>query len=252
MRIRQARPAGRGGCSGPCRRTIGRWDRRPSLARRGRRPPPNPRPTTRPRRRPRRGAPGIVQLPWRRLVNPFRPLEVLTADQVEAIHRASLRILAEIGVEVLGDRALDAFAARRRDGRPGDPAGPARPGAGRGARRPGAARRSSCTPATRSANIVFGGTNLVFGAVGGPAFVQRPRSRPAGRQLRRLRRLRPADRRPRRHPPGGRRPARADRPAGRDPPPRHVPDVRGRARQDLAVPRLRGDAGRRRARGRLR
>ena len=79
---------------------------------------------------------------------------------------------------------------------------------------------------------------------------QRPRPRPARRQLRRLRRLRPADRRARRHPPGGRRPARAERPAGGDPPSRHVPDVRGRARQDLAVPGLRGAAGRRRARGR--
>ena len=70
-----------------------------------------------------------------------------------------------------------------------------------------------------------------------PGLRQRPRPRPARRQLRRLRRLRPAHRRARRHPPGGRRPARAERPAGRDPPPRHVPDLRGRARQDLAVPR---------------
>ncbi|MEA2611568.1 MAG: trimethylamine---corrinoid protein Co-methyltransferase, partial [Chloroflexota bacterium] len=36
---------------------------------------------------------------------------MLSADQLEMIHRASLRILAEIGVEVLGDRALDAFRA---------------------------------------------------------------------------------------------------------------------------------------------
>jgi trimethylamine--corrinoid protein Co-methyltransferase len=64
------------------------------------------------RRHPRRGAPGIAQLPWRRLVNPYRPIEILTADQVEAIHRSSLRILAEIGMEVLGDRVLDAFAGQ--------------------------------------------------------------------------------------------------------------------------------------------
>ena len=71
-----------------------------------------------PRRRPRRPAPGLAQLPWGRLVNPFRPVEILSADQVEAIHRASLRILAEIGMEVLGDRALDAFrnAGARVDG----------------------------------------------------------------------------------------------------------------------------------------
>src|SRR5512146_3591054 len=62
-----------------------------------------------PRRRARRPPPGLAQLPWRRLMNPFRPVEILSADQVETIHRASLRILAEIGMEVLGDRALDAF-----------------------------------------------------------------------------------------------------------------------------------------------
>ena len=56
-----------------------------------------------PRRRPRRTAPGVRQLPWRRLVNPYRPIEILSADQVEAIHVASLRILDEIGMEVLGD-----------------------------------------------------------------------------------------------------------------------------------------------------
>jgi trimethylamine--corrinoid protein Co-methyltransferase len=47
------------------------------------------------RRRPRRESAGIVQSPWGRLTNPFRPVEILSADQVEAIHRASLRIIAE-------------------------------------------------------------------------------------------------------------------------------------------------------------
>src|SRR5215207_2549580 len=47
------------------------------------------------RRRPRRAAPGVRQLPWRRLVNPYRPIEILSTDHVETIHRASLRILAE-------------------------------------------------------------------------------------------------------------------------------------------------------------
>jgi trimethylamine--corrinoid protein Co-methyltransferase len=122
------------------------------------------------RRRPRRGAPGLAQLPWRSLVNPFRPLEVLSADGIEAIHRASLRILSEIGMEVLGDRALDALSAA-------------------GARVDRAARRVrldpeqvetliATAPSTFSLHarnperdLRFGGANLVFGAVGGPAFV---------------------------------------------------------------------------------
>src|SRR6185369_4170630 len=63
------------------------------------------------RRHARRTGGGIPQLPFRRLENPFTPLEVLSADHVEEVHRASLRILAEVGVEVLGDRAIDRLAA---------------------------------------------------------------------------------------------------------------------------------------------
>ena len=203
-----------------------------------------------PRRRPRRAAPGLQQLPWRRLTNPFRPVEILSADQVETIHRASLRVLAEIGVEVLGDRALDAFARRRRDRRPLEPSRPARSRPGRGADRdrpvrvrPVRAQPGAEHPVRRVEPRVRGGRR--------PGLRERHRPRPARRQLRRLRRLRADHRRARRHPPGGRRPARAERPAGRDAPPRHVPDLRGRARQDVAVPRLRRRPGRRRARGRL-
>ncbi|HEX5148688.1 MAG TPA: trimethylamine methyltransferase family protein [Candidatus Limnocylindrales bacterium] len=127
-------------------------------------------PRTDPRRRPRRVAPGLAQLPWRSLANPFRPLEILSTDQVEAIHRASLRILSEIGMEVLGDRALEALA---RAGATVD----------RGARRvrldPAQVESLIATAPSlfrlharnRDRDLVFGGANLVFGAVGGPAFV---------------------------------------------------------------------------------
>jgi trimethylamine--corrinoid protein Co-methyltransferase len=123
------------------------------------------------RRRARRVAGGAIQqLPWRRLVNPFRPLEILSADEVEAIHHASLRILSEIGLECLGDPVLDAFA-------------------GAGAMVDPATRRVRLDPAqvdelvalaphqftlharNPERDVVFGGAHLVFGAVGGPAFV---------------------------------------------------------------------------------
>jgi trimethylamine--corrinoid protein Co-methyltransferase len=114
--------------------------------------------------------PGLAQLPWRRLVNPFKPVELLSADQVEAIHATSLRILSEIGMEVLGDRALDAFRAA-------------------GATVNTSVRNVRLDPAHVEAlvaqapaefdlyarnpdrTIRFGGSNLVFSAVGGPAFV---------------------------------------------------------------------------------
>ncbi|HEX5825633.1 MAG TPA: trimethylamine methyltransferase family protein [Candidatus Limnocylindrales bacterium] len=122
------------------------------------------------RRRDRRVGGGIPQLPFRRLTNPFQPLEVLTADHVEEIHRTSLRILAEVGVEVLGDRAIELLAA---DGATVDRAN----------------RRVRLDPALVEAriatapaeftlharnperNVILGGRSLVFSSVGGPAFV---------------------------------------------------------------------------------
>jgi trimethylamine---corrinoid protein Co-methyltransferase len=123
-----------------------------------------------PHRRPRRPAPGLGRLPWRRLVNPFRPVEILSDDQVETIHQASLRILSEIGFEVLGDRTMDAFAGA---GAMIDPSN----------RRvrldPDQVETLVSTAPSRfrlharnpERDIDFGGPNLVFGAVGGPAFV---------------------------------------------------------------------------------
>ena len=73
----------------------------------------------RPRRERRTGG-GVPRLPWRRIVNPFTPIELLSADQLEAVHRAGLKILRDIGLEVLNARALDLFeqdgASVQRDG----------------------------------------------------------------------------------------------------------------------------------------
>jgi len=52
----------------------------------------------------RRGA-GVPQLAWRQVSNPYHPVEVLSADQVEAIHHASLRLLETIGMKVLQGEA---------------------------------------------------------------------------------------------------------------------------------------------------
>ncbi len=54
----------------------------------------------------RTGARRIAQLPWCALRNPYAPLEVLSVDQIEAIHLTSLRILEELGMQVLSARAL--------------------------------------------------------------------------------------------------------------------------------------------------
>ncbi len=59
----------------------------------------------------RREAEAIGQLPWRSITNPYKPLEVLGEDQVEAIHDASMHILEDLGIEVMSDEALDLLAA---------------------------------------------------------------------------------------------------------------------------------------------
>jgi trimethylamine--corrinoid protein Co-methyltransferase len=122
------------------------------------------------RRHARRTSGGIPQLPFRLLENPFTPLEVLSAEGVEDIHRASLRILAEVGVEVLGDRAIDRLVA----------AGAA---VDRDTRRirldPGLVEELvALAPAeftlharNPERDVVLGGRGLVFSSVGGPAFV---------------------------------------------------------------------------------
>ncbi|MDH3413650.1 MAG: trimethylamine methyltransferase family protein, partial [Gammaproteobacteria bacterium] len=53
------------------------------------------------------GRGGIAQRPWSRLRNPYSPIEVLSADEVEKIHLASLEILEDIGIAFLLPEALD-------------------------------------------------------------------------------------------------------------------------------------------------
>ncbi len=61
--------------------------------------------------RPRRSTSAqLPQLPWQDITNPYPPMEVLSADQIEAIHATSMRILEQLGIEVMSSRALDVFA----------------------------------------------------------------------------------------------------------------------------------------------
>jgi len=56
-----------------------------------------------------RGPAPIPQLPRHRVVNPYPPMALLSVDQVEAIHDASMHILENFGIEVMSSRALDLF-----------------------------------------------------------------------------------------------------------------------------------------------
>jgi trimethylamine--corrinoid protein Co-methyltransferase len=50
------------------------------------------------------------QRPWRNLKSPFPPLEILSEDQLEAVHEASMRLVEQQGIEVMSERARRFFA----------------------------------------------------------------------------------------------------------------------------------------------
>jgi trimethylamine--corrinoid protein Co-methyltransferase len=122
------------------------------------------------RRGSRRTAGAFGQLPWRTVRNPYSPVEILDADGVDTLHRASLRILAEIGVEVLGDRAIDLLA--RAGARVDRATRNVRLDPGQVeelvALAPGTFTLHARNPAR---NVTLGDRHVVFSSVGGPAFV---------------------------------------------------------------------------------
>ncbi len=134
---------------------------------------------SRPRRERRTGG-KVPLLPWQRIVNPFAPVELLSVDQVEAIHQAGLKILRDVGVEVLSAPALDRFErAGARVQRQADQGAAGRGAAGQVRLDPEqTAELIAMAPSSfelharnPERNLVFGDRHLVFGAVGGPAFV---------------------------------------------------------------------------------
>ena len=118
--------------------------------------------------RARRTADGrLHQLPWSRVTTPYAPLEVLSADQVEAIHEASLRILEELGIELMSARARAAL--RDAGAQVDDGSGTVRLDRGLvGAlveRAPEAFDLTSRNPAK---TLTLGGNHINFGLVAGP------------------------------------------------------------------------------------
>ena len=58
-------------------------------------------------RRSRRVQSPFAQSPFRRIQNHFPPLEVITAEQVEQLHEASMEILEQIGIVFMDAESLD-------------------------------------------------------------------------------------------------------------------------------------------------
>jgi trimethylamine--corrinoid protein Co-methyltransferase len=120
------------------------------------------------RRKAVRVAGGVPQRPFRPVVRRVAPVECLSADEVAAIHGAALRVLAEVGMRVLSDRAAGLFVGAGAEVRDGtvrfDPAMVEE----RLRTVPKAFRLEARNPAR---SLDFGSGHVVFASVGGPAFV---------------------------------------------------------------------------------
>jgi trimethylamine--corrinoid protein Co-methyltransferase len=116
-----------------------------------------------------RSSGGVQQLPFATVRNPYKPVEILDAEKLEAIHNASMRLLEEIGMEVMHvesfERLEKAGASVDRETR--------RVRIGRDmlmelvAKAPPEFRVRARNPAH---DVEIGGNSIVFTSVGGPAY----------------------------------------------------------------------------------
>jgi trimethylamine--corrinoid protein Co-methyltransferase len=119
--------------------------------------------------RERRVAGAIRQLPFARLVNPYAPLEILSADQVEAIIDGAFSVLETRGMRFLEERSRGLLRAAGAE--PVDDAGTMRLDRGLVKEKLALAPAEFTLRArNRDHDIRIGGRNLVFASVGGPAF----------------------------------------------------------------------------------
>ncbi len=120
--------------------------------------------------RKQRKAQSNPRLPWRQVTSPYLPLEILSTDQVEAIHQASLEVLRDAGIKFLSDRARQIFrmaGAEIDDARQMIRFDPMM-----------VEELVSCAPPSfmvkarnSDRSIEMGGNHINFATVGGPSFV---------------------------------------------------------------------------------
>jgi trimethylamine--corrinoid protein Co-methyltransferase len=116
-------------------------------------------------RRDKAGA-SIAQLPWETVRNPWPPMQMLSADQMQDLHDTSIRILKDLGIKVMGANARALFA---RAGARIDPDGVVRIDEDHVTEALRTAPRSvTLTPRNPERRVTFGDDHLVFGLVAGP------------------------------------------------------------------------------------
>jgi len=111
----------------------------------------------------------VHQLPWRQVINPYPPIQPLSADQIESIHIASLKILKEIGMKVLLPEARKIL---RQAGADVDEASQVVKFDSGLVQQALATVPAKFTLHARNParNIVMGGNHVNFGTVGGPPY----------------------------------------------------------------------------------
>jgi trimethylamine---corrinoid protein Co-methyltransferase len=109
----------------------------------------------------------VPQLPWTEVRNPYLPMEVLSMDQVESIHLTSLRILEELGMEVMSPRALDVLNAGGAEVDSSSRTVRMDRGLVEAALRTAPAT-FTLTPRNPEKRVIMGGVHVNFGLVAGP------------------------------------------------------------------------------------
>jgi trimethylamine--corrinoid protein Co-methyltransferase len=109
----------------------------------------------------------LPQLPWRDVRNPYPPMRMLSADQVEAIHFTSLKILRELGIELMSARARSLMRAYGAE--VDEATGTVRIDEALVDRALRTAPSSfALTPRNEAHRVTLGRNHLVFGLVAGP------------------------------------------------------------------------------------
>ena len=124
----------------------------------------------------------FAQRPFQPLCNPYKPMEILSTDQIESIHQASLKILRDIGLRVESEIALQLLTDLRAE-------------VDREARQvrfspdlieeliAGLPAEFTIHARNPSKTVTMGGNSIVFATVCGPSFVSDlDRGRRAGTQ----------------------------------------------------------------------
>ncbi|MGL6211317.1 MAG: trimethylamine methyltransferase family protein [Paracoccaceae bacterium] len=111
---------------------------------------------------------GIHQPPFAQIPRPYAPIEVLSCDQIEAIHHAALTVLRDTGMRILDPAARALYASVgahiTEDRVRFDPALITE-------RLLTIPKTFTLTARNPAKNLHFGGNHTVFASVGGPAYV---------------------------------------------------------------------------------